>query len=186
MAHELSSPDQWLLLHGDALYRYSLSRVGNSATAEDLVQDTLLAALKARQKFSGQATEKTWLTGILKHKIVDHFRKVSREQTRVFDDCLNNDEDYFDQQGHWKIDLSSWSKPDQSMQQEQFMATLQACIERLPSSMAHIFILREFDNMQSQEICELLAISSLNNLWVILSRARLQLRHCLDINWLNQ
>ncbi len=188
MAHKLSSPDQWLSLHGDVLYRYGLSRVRNSATAEDLVQDTLLAALKAKHKFAGQASEQTWLTGILKHKIIDHFRKASREKTLTFDDGISSSEedDFFNQQGHWQVDFSSWSKPDKSMEQEQFMATLQTCIERLPSPMAHIFMLREFDDMPSKEICQLLSISSVNNLWVILSRARLQLRHCLDINWLNQ
>jgi len=188
MTHELSEPDQWLLLHGDVLYRYGVARVRDSEVAEDLVQETLLAALKAKQNFAGQASEKTWLIGILKHKIIDYFRKVSREKSQEFDDSVTGDEndDYFNQQGHWQVDLSSWSRPDKSMEQEQFLNTLQACIERLSPRMAQLFMLREFDDMKSEEICELMSISSLNNFWVMLSRIRVQLRHCLEISWINQ
>jgi len=188
MTHELSEPDQWLLLHGDVLYRYGLARIRDSEIAEDLVQETLLAALKAKENFAGQASEQTWLIGILKHKIIDYFRKSSREKTQEFDDGITSDEndDYFNQQGHWQVDFSSWSKPDKSMEQEQFMTTLQACIERLPSRMAQLFMLREFDDLKSEEICELMSISSLNNFWVMLSRTRVQLRYCLDINWIKQ
>lgn len=188
MKNELSSPDQWLPLHGDILYRYALARVRNSEVAEDLLQETLLAALKAKTNYSGKSSEQTWLIGILKHKIIDYFRKASREQSQEYDDglSLDNEDDYFDQQGSWQVDFSHWSKPDKSMEQEQFMTTLQDCISRLPAKMAELFILREFEDMKSEEICELMSLSSLNNFWVMLSRTRVQLRHCLDINWINQ
>lgn len=188
MTHELSEPEQWLLLHGDVLYRYGLARVRNCEVAEDLVQETLLAALKAKENFAGKSSEQTWLIGILKHKMIDYFRKASREKTQEFDEGVTGveNDDYFNQQGHWQVDLSSWSQPDKSMEQEQFVTTLQACIERLPSRMAQLFMLREFEDMKSEEICELMSISSLNNFWVMLSRTRVQLRHCLDINWFKQ
>ncbi|MCK5122486.1 MAG: sigma-70 family RNA polymerase sigma factor [Methylococcales bacterium] len=186
MAHDLSPPDQWLKLYGDILYRYGVARVRDVGIAEDLVQDTLLAALKAKENYAGQASEQTWLIGILKHKIIDYFRKSSREKTQEFDEHSVDEEDYFDQKGNWKVDFSNWSKPEKSMEQEEFMQVLQACVERLPSRMSQLFILREFDDMSSEEICEVLSISTLNNFWVMLSRVRVQLRHCLDINWVNQ
>lgn len=187
MTHELSTADQWLGLYGDILYRYAFARVRDSETAEDLVQETLLAALKANAGYAGEASEQTWLIGILKHKIVDHFRKSSREKTQEFNDQFSDDEDndYFDRQGSWQIDLSTWSKPDISLEQEQFLDILQSCIDRLPPKMAQLFMLRELDGMESEEICKLMSISTLNNFWVILSRARIQLRHCLDLKWSN-
>ena len=186
MTHELSSPDQWLQLYGDILYRYGISRVRNVDVAEDLVQETLLAALKAKENYAGQATEQTWLIGILKHKIIDYFRKSSREHNQDDDNHLvEKGDDYFNQNGRWQVDFSHWNKPDKSMEQEQFMLTLQNCLSNLSPKMAQIFVLREIDGLKSEEICEMLSISTTNNLWVILSRTRMQLRHCLDINWIN-
>lgn len=187
MKHEMSVPDQWLQLHGDVLYRYGVTRVRDPEMAEDLVQETLLAALKAKKNYAGQSSEQTWLIGILKHKIIDYFRKTSRDKTQEFDEGFTGGEDdYFDQQGSWKIDFSPWSKPDKALEQEQFMMTLQDCISRLPPKMAQLFVLREIDGMNTEEICELMSISTLNNFWVMLSRVRVKLRHCLDVNWVNQ
>ncbi len=185
MTHELSPPDQWLLLYGDILFRYGISRVRNPEIAEDLLQETLLAALKSKESYAGQATEQTWLIGILKHKIMDYFRKTSREKTQAFNDFLtgNEQQDYFDGQGHWQHNFSSCTKPDKSLEQEQFFEILQTCIERLPPRMAQLFVLRELEGLKGEEICELMSISTLNNFWVILSRTRVRLRHCLDINW---
>jgi RNA polymerase sigma-70 factor (ECF subfamily) len=188
MTHELSKPDLWLGLYGDILYRYAITRVRSPEIAEELVQETLLAALNAKANYAGQASEQTWLIGILKHKIIDYFRKQSREKTQQFDEYFSADgnDEYFDQQGHWKTRLSSWSKPDTSMEQEQFLTILQDCIDHLPPRMAQLFILRELDGMNSEEICEVMSISTLNNCWVMLSRIRVQLRHCLDVNWMSQ
>ena len=94
----------------------------------------------------------------------------------------NEDGDFFDRQGHWQIDLSVWSKPDKAFEQEEFMAVLQQCIDRLPPRMAQAFMLRELDGLETENICEAMNIS-LTNFWVILSRVRLQLRRCLDVNW---
>lgn len=186
MAHDLSAPDQWLKLYGDILYRYGVARVRDVEVAEDLVQETLLAALKAKENYAGQAPEQTWLIGILKHKIIDYFRKASRERVEEFDEHIVAEDDYFDQKGNWKVDFSNWSMPEKSMEQDEFMQVLQTCVERLPSRMSQLFVLREFDDLNSKEICEVLSISTLNNFWVMLSRIRVQLRHCLDINWVNQ
>ncbi len=188
MINELSAPDQWVLLYGDILFRYTVVRVREREIAEDLVQATLLSALKSKENFQGKSTEQTWLIGILKHKIIDHFRKVSRENTVELEMCeiAGEADDYFDQQGHWQVDFSSWSKPDKSMEQDQFMMVLATCIDRLPTKMAQLFVLCEFDNMKTEEICRMMSISTMNNFWVMLSRTRVQLRHCLDIKWIKQ
>ncbi len=185
MSQELSTPDQWLGLYGDALYRYALARVRDPDLAADLLQETLLAALKAKDSFMGQASELTWMTGILKHKMIDYFRKTSRERTNTMGDEGSDHENsgFFDEKGNWQIDLSSWSMPDKALEQEEFMAILQQCIDRLPPKLARVFMLRELEGMESGEICDVMCISSLNNFWVMLSRVRVQLRHCLDLNW---
>jgi len=187
MEHELSTPEQWVELHGDILYRFALARVSEPEIAEDLVQETLLAALKAKENYSGKSSERTWLIGILKHKTMDFFRKASRDRVEEFDEqVLANEDDYFNQKGHWQVEFSSWSKPDKSMEQTQFLSVLQQCIARLPERMAQLFMLSEFDEMTNEQICESMSISTMNNFWVMQSRIRVQLRHCLDINWNNQ
>lgn len=187
MTHEEATPDRWLELYGDVLYRYGYSRVRDSGIAEDLVQETLLAGLKARALYAGKASEQTWLIGILKHKIIDYFRKAARENTEEWDERFGSEEgdDFFNRQGGWQTDLASWSKPDKSLEQEQFITILQECIDRLPPKLARLFILRELDGMASEEICQTMKISTRNNFWVMMSRVRVQLRHCLDLNWFN-
>ncbi len=188
MTYKMSPPEQWLGLYGDILFRYGFARVRDTHIAEDLVQETLLAALKAKGNYAGKASEQTWLIGILKHKIIDYFRKTSREKTQEFDESLDSglDNNYFDQQGHWQYKFSSWNNPDKLLEQEQFLDVLRQCVDRLPPRMAQLFVLRELEGMKSEDICELMSISTLNNFWVMLSRVRVQLRHCLDINWKNQ
>lgn len=185
MTEVLSDPDQWLDRYGNILYRYAFARVRVEEVAEDLLQETLIAALKAQANFAGQASEQTWLIGILKHKMMDYFRKSVREQTQEFDDLAMAavEGEYFDRKGSWQIELSTWTNPDKALEQDQFLVILQACMERLPPDMAQLFILRELDGLDSEEICKIMSISTLNNLWVRLSRVRLQLRNCLDVHW---
>ncbi len=183
--HDLTPPEQWLEDYGDVLYRYALGRVRNPAVAEDLLQETLLSALKAQQNYSGTATTQTWLIGILKHKIIDFFRQKGREKEDTLDPQSSEIEQLlFDHEGHWQQALSNLPEPENAMQQAQFLAVLESCIDRLPGRLARVFILRELENLDNDEICQILAISSINNLWVMMSRARLQLRHCLEIQWL--
>lgn len=181
----LSDPGQWPDLYGDTLYRHALFRLRDPMAAEEVVQETFLAALQARERFAGNASEKTWLIGILKHKIIDHLRKITRE--RPHDEELQPldtlEQESFDGRGHWKIDVGRWSNPDGSLEQEQFWRTLQGCVERLPPRMASLFILREIDGMESEAICQELALSTTNNLWTLLSRMRMRLRQCLEQQW---
>ncbi|MEN8261018.1 MAG: sigma-70 family RNA polymerase sigma factor [Pseudomonadota bacterium] len=170
-----------------ALYRYARLRVHEDHLAEDLVQETLLAAYKSRDRFAGNASEKTWLIGILKHKIVDYFRRASRETGQEFNDAFYSPMDAcFDEQGHWQFDIADWSRPDTALEQAQFWQILSDCVERLPPRLARLFVLRELDGLPSEEICQVLDISTTNNLWVMLSRMRMQLRNCLDMNWFNK
>lgn len=178
------NPDNWLEEHGDALYAYALMRVREPSQAEDLVQETLLTAINAVENFKGESTERTWLIGILKHKVIDHLRRSGREQPLTEKDEASMDEaSYFDETGHWTIKPGDWAEPERSLEQEQFWDTMSNCVEKLPEKLRLLYVLREFDGIETDELLETLSISSKNNLWVMLSRARLQLRDCLEINW---
>jgi RNA polymerase sigma-70 factor (ECF subfamily) len=179
-------PVNWLDEHGDALYAYALMRVREPSLAEDLVQDTLLAAFKAVENFKGESTERTWLTGILKHKVIDHFRRSGRERPLTEEDEASMEEtSFFDETGHWRVKPGDWAEPERSLEQEQFWNAMNNCIEKLPEKLRLLYVLREFDDIETNELLETLKISSKNNLWVMLSRTRLQLRHCLGTNWFN-
>lgn len=181
----LSDPGLWPDLYGDILYRHALFRLREPMAAEEVVQETFLAALQSRDRFAGNASEKTWLIAILKHKIIDHLRKAVRE--RPFDEEVQPldplEQESFDSRGHWRIDVERWASPDRSLEQEQFWRTLQECVQRLPARMATLFIMREIDGLESEQICQELALSSTNNLWTLLSRLRLRLRQCLEQQW---
>ncbi len=182
----LSDPQDWPDLHGNYLYRFALLRTREASIAEEMVQETFLAALQARDRFAGQSTERSWLVGIMKHKIADYFRKVTREiPTENIDGAgLGEDVDpAFDQKGHWKIgagDPLGWpDSPESTLEQKQFWDVLKRCLGELPPRMAQVFSLREMDEISTDEICEMLKITP-NNLWVLLHRSRKHLRRCLE------
>ncbi len=184
MTSPLNDPASWVDLYADALYRFALIRVNDAGLAEDLVQETFLAALKAKDSFSGASAEKTWLISILKHKIIDHYRKTARRDTPVE---LPSDDD-FDERGMWKLSRApqAWpDNPDEEYSQGEFWTILQRCLERLPERIAAVFSMREIDGYDSKEICKELDLSS-SNLWVILHRARASLRKCLQSLWIKQ
>lgn len=185
MSINQSHPAEWLDLYGNALYRYAMVRLHDQHLAEDLVQETLLAGLNARERFAGNATEKTWLIGILKHKIADHLRQSSRETVCDPDhaDFAQSIESCFDERGRWTFRADVWPRPDQSLEQDQFWTALAECVEGLPQRLKRLFALREIEEMESAEILDVLNISTANNLWVMLSRMRLRLRNCLDAHW---
>jgi len=188
-ASRLSDPKTWVEEHGNYLFRYTLIRVRNETVAEDLVQDTLLAAFQGKERFSGQSTERSWLTGILKHKVLDHFRRQARERTVNADDSMPEElEGRFDDLGLWKHEPESgptdWGADAAGlMQREEFMAALKQCISKLPPRCADAFVMREMEATDSGRIQEMLGVSP-SNFWVLLHRARMQLRLCLERNWL--
>jgi len=179
----LSQPESWLEQHGDALYRFAYSRLRNATQAEDLVQETLLAALQAREGFAGRSTERTWLIGILKNKLMDYLRKSAREQplgtiaeTEAEIDAM------FAADGHWKSPPSAWDNPTDALEQKQFWKIMTKCLESLPTRQAQVFAMCEFDGRDSAEVCKVFQIAA-TNLWIMLHRARLRLRDCLDNLW---
>ncbi|TVR52152.1 MAG: sigma-70 family RNA polymerase sigma factor [Puniceicoccaceae bacterium] len=182
------SPDRWVDCYGDYLYQYALARVRERAVAEDLVQDTFLAALKSRDRFRGQSSERTWLVGILRHKLFDYLRRKAREVLQEMD--LHQDEGSRRMhssgfsKGCWiKEEVpNDWVSPADSLCEKEFWMVLDECCSKMPRAFARVFLLREMDGMESRDICETLKISQ-SNLWVMLHRARLALQRCLQSNW---
>jgi len=174
---------RWLSEHGDALYAYALRRVRRTETAEDLVQETLLAALSARDAFAERSSERTWLIGILKHKLIDHLRQSLRQQQRVEVEIDDVAAEFFDGHGGWKIKPRAWpSDPRLTLENAEFHAALLACLAKLPPRIAQTFWLREGEGHDSDWLCKELGISP-TNLWAMLHRARLGLRRCLSATW---
>jgi len=186
LEQELENGHDWLVAHGDFLYRFALARLKNTELAEDVVQETLLAAIQGA-KFSGKSNVRTWLTGILKHKMIDTFPRQQHEMPLPDDDELGDAEmdDFFDARGRWIDRPAAWELPTDELEQKQFLQTLQACINRLPESLAQVFMLREVHEEETTEICSQLGITA-SNAWVMLHRARLSLRQCLELNWLGR
>ena len=188
---QIENPESWVDQYGDFLYRFTLSRIKDPSIAEDLVQETFLAALKARKNFQGRSTAKTWLIAILKHKIVDHIRKRVREQTSDKIEFMHNTaandrvDNSFNDEGDWQIRPSKWAiDPMRLYEQKEFMDVLYHCLGGLPERQAEAFMMREIDGFSTEEICKVLNISATNS-WVMLYRARMWLRRCLENNWLN-
>jgi RNA polymerase sigma-70 factor (ECF subfamily) len=174
--------------HRGYLLRVAVLQLRDNDLAEDVVQDTLVAALQGAQGFSGRSSIKTWLTGILKHKIVDAIRRKAREPAfaALEDEVQLDDMDaLFDESGHWDNPPADWGDPEAQLSRLQFMDMLQFCLEKLPPNTARVFMMREVMELESGEICKELAITS-TNLWVILYRARMALRQCLEQNWFAQ
>ncbi len=150
------------------------------------MQDTFLAALKGARTFDGRSQEKSWLTGILKNKIYDYFRKVGRETSFTdLDFYADEDAERFiargAREGGWIHELGpqEWPNAGENLDNEQFWKTYRDCSGKLPKNVAAVFNLREVDGMAGKEICALLGIT-VNNLWVMLHRARMALRRCLE------
>ncbi|NDP41734.1 MAG: sigma-70 family RNA polymerase sigma factor [Aromatoleum sp.] len=174
--------------HRGYLLRVARLQLRDHDRAEDVVQETLLAALSG-SGFSGKSSLKTWLTGILKHKIVDAIRKKKREPQAVasfgsLDSELDIDdfEALFNDQGAWDTQPADWGDPEAALQRREFFDALDFCLEKLPANAARAFMMREVMELDTEEICKELTITA-NNLWVILYRARMSLRQCLEQNW---
>jgi len=186
----LSDPERWVEDHGDYLFRYALVRTRDEARAQDMVQETFLAALKGAKSFGGRSGERTWLVGIMKNKIGDFFRKASRETS--FTDLgfyEHEDADRFVSEGlskgEWIHELgpSEWTpNPGAVLDNQAFWRTFHACASKLPKAINAAFCLREIDDLGTKEICRMLNISE-TKLWVMLHRARMALRRCLESNW---
>ena len=161
------------------LLRYASLQLRDAQAAEDAVQETLLAALAGESGFGQRASLRTWLTGILKHKIIDAIRKAGREAPAAGEDEFDA---LFDERGHWIEMPAAWSDPDASLDQKRFFAALELCLSRLPVKTAQTFMMREHMGLETDEICKELAITP-THCWVLLYRARMSLRECLTKEW---
>ena len=174
----------WVDRYGDYLFRYAMLRLRDRPAAEDMVQETFLAALKGRGTFSGDSSEATWLVGILKHKIADHFRRQAREAPLEEGDLGEHpDAGHMDGKGHWTTGPAEWGgNPADLYRQGEFLDRFRICLSGLSAKHADAFTLREIEGLGTAEICKVLGVSE-TNLWVILHRARALLRRCLETRW---
>jgi RNA polymerase sigma-70 factor (ECF subfamily) len=182
------SPSTWVDNHGDVLYRFALLQVRDPHVAEDLVQETFISALQGLEEFKGDSSERTWLVGILKHKVLDHFRKSSREIVSSDLSALTDDaeDETFNKWEQWRRPPSSWREsPYNLLEKKEFWKVFVSCLDGLPESFRRAFALRELDGLGTEEVCKILDVTA-TNLWVMLHRARARLRNCLDDNWFRE
>jgi len=168
-----------------ALLRFALLQLRNENAAEDAVQETLLAVLEKPDSFAGQSSLRTYVTGILKFKIIDHIRSLKKEI--ALDTSENESEtdlidSLFKANGHTVSMPHAWGEPESTLQQKDFFRVLEICLDNLPEKTARVFMMREWLELDTEEICKELGLTT-SNLWVVLYRARLRLRECLDLNW---
>lgn len=180
----MNPPGEELQQSRPYLLRYAMFRLRDPVLAEDAVQETLLAALNDASRFSGKSAVRTWLVGILKHKIIDVMRRNSREQSLFDGEAIESEtaEELFESDGHWRQFPSDWGNPEKSLENKRFWETFEGCLGVMPERTARVFMMREVMELSSEEICKELAITP-TNLWVLLHRARLSLRGCLEARW---
>lgn len=187
---KMGNPAAWVKLYADDLYKFAVTKVSDNGLAQDLVQETFLSALQALEQFRGESSEKTWLMAILKNKITDHFRKFNKTAITIsIEEDKTSDSDphhfFFNEKGHWRKEMApkAWIT-EISGQQDQvdFFTILRGCMGKLTSIGKAVFHLKYLEEKESADICKDLSISS-SNYWVIIHRAKLQLRACLEKNW---
>ncbi len=180
-----ANPNNWLQQYGDLLFQYTLPRVNEKEIAEDLVQETFLAALKGLAGYKGEASEKNWLFSILKNKIVDHYRKkAAAKEISNMTDLQAPDEDWFDAEGHWAENKlpQEWKTVENPGERKEIQKVINWCKDNLKELQKHVFTLKYLEDLESDEICKVLNIST-SNYWVLVHRARLQMRDCVQKNW---
>jgi RNA polymerase sigma-70 factor (ECF subfamily) len=185
----LVKPDRWVQEHGDALFGFAVLRVRDRAAAQDLVQETFLAAIKGKESFAGRSNERAWLFGILRNKLTDYYRLQGREIPLAnLEAPLPEEQNAFVAAGlgrdGWQkwVAPKAWDTPEEILVTKEFQEVLKVCLSRLPGKIAQVFLLREIDGVSSEEICKDLGVSP-NNVWVMLHRARMGLRRCLEVHW---
>ncbi len=177
------NPNNWVQLYADYLYNYAITRVDNQDLSKDLVQETFYSGLKGKDNFKGLASERTWLISILKRKIIDYYRKINsvkgKKEIRV------NFYAEGENKGNWieeRVPVSWDNEAQRNIENQELKSALKKCINNLPDKYKMVFLLKSVQNFETEEICNELDISA-SNLWVIIHRARQQLRRCLEDNW---
>jgi RNA polymerase sigma-70 factor (TIGR02943 family) len=181
-----ADPKKWIELYGDLLYQYTLPRVNDYLIAEDLVQETFLSALKGLKEFKGEASEKNWLFSILKNKIIDYYRKKSREPSRIeFSELYKGEDEWFNSEGNWEENKipKNWQADENPFERKEMQKIIIWCKDHLRNVQQQVFTLKYMEELDSDEVCKVLNISS-SNYWVLMHRARLKMRDCVEKYWL--
>ncbi|QEG21622.1 sigma-70 family RNA polymerase sigma factor [Mariniblastus fucicola] len=178
------NPDIWVDQYGDYLFRYAKSRLRNANAAEEVVQETFLAGVRYSEQFAGRGSERGWLMGILKRKIVDHIRvRMKHNKATSYEDEHDPSEQLFDANGNWKSGAINWSpSPGQQIEMEELQALVQDCMQSLPENQAAVFVLSVMEELDSDDICRELEITPAN-MWVRMHRARVGLAKCVGAKW---
>jgi len=183
------NPHLWVSKFADYLYSYAITRINDKDQARDLVQETFLAALERMEKFEGRSSEKTWLTSILKNKVIDVYRKMSSGFIKNGETLVSEQgqQDFFDQNdGHWNDEhrpATFGIEQVDALENKEFQKILQACMQKLPALWLSVFTMKHMDDDSTSKICMELKITS-SNFWVIIHRAKINLRSCLQKNWI--
>jgi len=182
--HDLT-PSKWISAYADLLYAYTITRVNDAAVAEDIVQETFLSAWKNRNSYKGEASEKNWLFTICKNKIIDYYRKKAKSPVTYAE--ADTSDQYFDAEEHWTKEDGprDWGIDyEQPIEKKEFYDILELCKMKLQQMQQSVFVMKYMEDLSSEEICKVLNISP-SNYWVLIHRAKLQLRSCLEKNWVN-
>ena len=178
-------PNTWVDKYADYLFNYAIVRVNENNIAKDLVQETFFAGLKSAKNFQGKSTERTWLISILKRKIIDYYRKINSKKGKA--EVRMNFYDDGDNEGSWIEERvpQSWDNASEKLiENEELKSQLDSCIDKLPEKYAMVFRMKTIQEFDTDDICKELEITA-SNLWVIIHRARTQLRKCMEVNWFN-
>lgn len=179
-------PNKWIDKYSDYLFKYTLARVSDYELSKDIVQDTFFSALKSAKNFEGKATERTWLVSILKRKIIDYYRKINSKKGKA--EVRMNFYNEGDNEGDWLEERvpQTWDNmAEKQLENKELQNQINSCIDKLPEKYAMVFKMRTIQEIDTDVICNELEITS-SNLWVIIHRARTQLRRCLEDNWFNK
>jgi len=179
------NPHKWVTSYADYLYAFAIRRINDEELAKDLVQETFLAALEKAKGFKGQSTERTWLTAILKNKIIDVYRKKSSGLRRELVEAEHEQQDFFEADGHWRPEhrpLDFGLQQVDHLLNKEFNSILQMCIKKMPPLWMAVFTMKHIDDEDTEFVCSELKVTS-SNFWVIMHRAKLNLRACLQKNW---
>lgn len=183
MPKKLLNPNKWIDLYADYLFNYTISRVNDREIAQDLVQDTFLAALKSMKNFKGEANERTWLISILKRKIIDHYRKINSNKGKAEIRITSNNDSETD--GDWleeRVADPLDKTAEDTMQNTELGEAIFNCLAKLPEKQAEVFRMKTIEGIETEDICNELNITA-SNLWVIIHRARTAMVLCLKENW---
>src|ERR1700761_1322999 len=183
--NQLLDPHNWVKAHADYLYAYTIKRIDDTELARDLVQETFLAALEKVKNFEGRSSERTWLTAILKNKIIDVYRKKSARLAKETQQAEHEQQDFFEEDGHWATShrpVSFGIEHVDPLVNKEFNSILQKCMQKLPALWMAVFTMKHIDDEETTTICTELKVSPAN-FWVIIHRTKLNLRACLQRNW---